>query len=74
MHLAFAKRLGLVVQTTNVGAQKIDGTTFETYRMVVVVFSVTDQADKVRFFEEIFLVANVSPDVVLGILFLSLVM
>ena len=38
MHSAFAKRLGLVVQTTNVGAQKIDGTTFETYGMVVVAF------------------------------------
>ena len=42
MHLAFAERLGLVVQTTNVGAQKIDGTTFDTYGMVVAVFSVTD--------------------------------
>ena len=39
---AFAKRLGLVVQTTNIGAQKIDGTTFETYKMVVAIFSVID--------------------------------
>ena len=40
--------------------------------MVVATFSVTDQADKVRFFEEIFLVANVSLDVVLGMPFLTL--
>ena len=72
MHPVFAERLGLVVRTTNVGAQKIDGTTLETYGMVVAAFSVTDQADRVRFFEETFLVANVSPDVVLGMPFLSL--
>ena len=72
MHLAFAERLDLVVQTTNVGAQKIDGTTLETYRIVVAVFSLTDQADRVRFFEETFLVANISPDVILRMLFLTL--
>ena len=36
------------------------------------VFSVTDQADKVRFFEKTFLVANISPDVVFGMPFLTL--
>ena len=72
MHPAFAERLGLVVRTTNVGAQKIDGTTLETYEMVVAAFSVTDQANRVKFFEEIFLVANVSPDVVFGMPFLTL--
>ena len=72
MYPAFVERLGLVVRATNVSAQKIDGTTFETYGMVVVAFSVTDQADRVKFIEETFLVANVSPDVVLGMLFLTL--
>ena len=61
-----------MVWTTNVGAQKIDGTTFETYGMVVAAFSVTDQANKIRFFEETFLVANVGPDVVLEMPFLTL--
>ena len=32
----------------------------------------TDQADRVRLFEETFLVANVSPDVVLEMPFLTL--
>ena len=72
MHPAFAERLGHMVQATNVGAQKINGTTIETHGMVVAVFSVTDRADKIRFFEETFLVTNVSPDLVLGILFLTL--
>ena len=40
--------------------------------IMVAAFSVTDQADKVRFFEEIFLVANVSPDVVFRMSFLTL--
>ena len=30
MHPAFAEKLGLVVRTTNVSAQKIDGTTLQT--------------------------------------------
>ena len=38
--------------------------------MVVAAFSITDQADRIRFFEKTFLVANVSPDVVFGMLFL----
>ena len=38
----FAKKLGLVMRSTNVGAQKIDGTILETYKIVVAVFSVTD--------------------------------
>ena len=40
--------------------------------MVVAVFSVIDQADKVKFFEETFPVANVSPNVVFGMPFLIL--
>ena len=72
MHPAFVEKLGLVVQTTNVGVQKIDGTTLETYGMVVAAFSVIDQADKIKFFEEIFLVINVSPNMVLEMYFFIL--
>ena len=72
MHPAFTERLDLVMRATNVGAQKMNATTLETYGMVVAAFSVTDQANKVRFFEKTFLVANVSPDVVLEMLFPTL--
>ena len=51
---------------------KIDGIILDTYRMIVAAFSVIDKVNRVRFFEEIFLVANVSPEIVLGILFLTL--
>ena len=42
MHLAFAEKWGLVIQTTNIGTQKIDDTTFKTYGMVVAVLLVTN--------------------------------
>ena len=44
----------------------------DTFGIVVVAFSVTDKTNRVKFFEETFLVANVSPEVVLGMLFLTL--
>ena len=42
IHLAFVEKLGLIVWTTNVDTQKIDGTTLDIYGMVVPVFLVTD--------------------------------
>ena len=72
IHPTFAKQLGLPIRSTDVGAQKIDGTTLDTNGMVVAAFSVVDKANRVRFFEKTFLVANVSLKVVLEILFLTL--
>ena len=72
MHPAFAKRLGLVIQITNISAQKINSTTLETYGIVVAVIFETNQVNIVRFFKETFLIANVSPDVAFGMLFLIL--
>ena len=40
--------------------------------MIVAVFALIDKANKVIFFENIFLVVNISPEVVFGILFLTL--
>ena len=47
----FAKELGLPIRPTDVEAQKIDGTTPDTYGIVVAAFLVTDKANRVRFFE-----------------------
>ena len=44
----------------------------DTYGMVVTVFSVDNKVNRVRFFEKTFLVANVSPEVFLGMPFLIL--
>ena len=72
IHSTLARKLGLPVRPTNVGAQKIDGTMLDIFRMVVTAFSMTAETNRVRFFEETFLVANISLEVVLGILFLTL--
>ncbi len=72
MSQAFAQQLGLKIHKTNVGAQKIDGTILETYRMVVSTFSVSNKDGKESFFEESFLLADVRPDVVLGMPFLTM--
>ena len=72
IHPTFAKQLGLPIQSTDVRIQKINGITLDTHEMVVAAFSVGDKANRVKFFEKTFLVANVSPKVVLGMLFLTL--
>ncbi len=70
MSQAFTQQLGLKIYKTNVRTQKIDGTTLKTYGMVVSTISVSDKDGRERFFEESFLLADVSPDVVLGMPFL----
>ena len=72
VHPSFVKQLGLSIRPIDVGALKIDGTTLDTHGMVVTAFSVEDRANRVRFFEETFLVANVSLEVVLEMPFLTL--
>ena len=72
IYLTFAKQLGFPIRPTDIVAQKIDGTMLDTYRMVVAAFSVLDKANQVKFFEESFLEANLSPKIVLEMLFLIL--
>ena len=72
IYLTFAKELGLPIRPTDVGAQKIDGTMLDTYGIVVIAFLVTDKTNQIIFFEETFLVANVSPQIVLGMSFFTL--
>ena len=72
MSQVFTHQLGLQIRKTNFGAQKIDGTTLETYGMVVSTFFVPDIDVKERFFEENFLLADVKPDIVLGMPFLTM--
>lgn len=72
MYPAYAKKLGLDIRKTDVGAQKFDSTTLETFGIVIAVFSMHDKAKKAYFFEEIFLLADISMDVALGMFFLIL--
>ena len=72
MSLAYAKRLDLKTQKTNVGAQKIDDSGLETFGMVIADFQVEDKGGRPKFFQEIFLVANTKFEVVLGMSFLKI--
>ncbi len=72
MSQAFVQQLGLTIRKTNVGAQKIDNTTLETYGMVVSTFSISNKDRRKRIFEESFLLADVKPDIVLGMCFLTI--
>ena len=69
---AYASRLGLRVHRTNIGAQKIDGSTLETFGMVLASFQVEDKLRRIRFFQETFLLADISAEIVLGMPFLTL--
>ena len=69
---AYVSRLGLRARHTNVGAQKIDGSTLQTFGTVLADFQVEDKLGKARFFQETFLLADISAKVVLGIPFLTL--
>ena len=66
-----AAKLRLVTQKTDIGAQKIDGLALVTYGMVLAGFSVQDKLERVQFFEETFLLADTSMEVVLGMRFLT---
>ena len=72
MSQAFAHQLGFTIWKTNIGAQKIDGTTLETYGMVVTTVFVLDKDGRERFFEKSFLLADIKMEIVFGILFLTM--
>ena len=72
MNQVFAHQLALKIWKTNIEAQKIDGTILETYGMVVLSFFMADKDDRKRFFKKSFLLADVKPDIMLGMLFLTI--
>ena len=69
---AYAKKLGFQLQKTNIGAQKIDGSTLKTYGIVIAGLQVYDKFEKIRFFQETFLVADTSIKVIFRMPFLTL--
>ena len=64
--------LGLKARKTNVGAQKIDGSALETFEIVIADFQVEDKVGRPKFFQDIFLVADIKFEVILGMPFLKI--
>ena len=71
MSLAYASKLGLMIQHTNIRAQNSDGSTLERLGIVLASFKVEDKLRRIRFFQETFLLADISAEIVLGMLFLT---
>ena len=71
MNPTFARKLGLNTRKTNVGVQKIDGSTLETFEMVIADSQVDDKGSRPKFFQETFLVTDTKFEVMLGMLFLK---
>lgn len=71
MSQVFTFQLDLQVRKTNIRDQKNDGTTLETYGIVVFIFFILDKDDRERFLEENFLLADVRPNILFGISFLT---
>ena len=71
MTLGFALKLGLKVRSTNVETQKINDSTFKTFGMVLASFQVKDKLGRPQFFQETFLLADLSMEVVVEMPFLT---
>lgn len=69
---ACALQLSLKIRKTNIRAQKIDGVFLESYDIVVSAFSMSNKDDRERFFDKSFLLADVKPDPILEISFLTI--
>lgn len=71
MILAYTAKLSLSTQRTSIKAQKIDGSVLETYGIASASFLLQNSLRRVWFFEEIFLLADTSIEVILRMPFLS---
>ena len=68
----FVFQLDFKLLKINMRVQKIDNTILEIYEMVVFTFFLWNKDDKEKFFEENFLLADVKPDIVLRMPFLTM--
>lgn len=66
----YAAKLYLNTCFTNIGAQKIDDFTLETFGIVLASFKIKDKLGKYRFFKELFLLTETNIEVILKIPFL----
>ena len=72
MNPDFIRKLGLKVQKTNIGAQKIDGFALETFGIEIADLQMEDKVGRPRFFQKTFLMANTKFEIILKMLFLKL--
>lgn len=64
MFATYAQSPGFCILKTNVEAQKIDRLTLKTHKIFIAVFSLKYKLRQVGFFEEIFLLTEISIEVI----------
>ena len=67
----FAQKLDLKIWKINIKAQKIDTSALKIFGMVIADFQVENKANRPRFFQKVFLVANTKFEIILEIFFLK---
>ena len=70
IHPTYTTKLGFCARKIDISAQKINRSHLDIFRMVIVNYSVKYKLGKIRFFQETFLLANISLEVVLQMFFL----
>ena len=68
----FTQKLDFYIWKTNIRAQKIDGSALEIFRMVIANLEVEDKVGRPKFFQKIFLIADIKFKAILGMLFLKI--
>lgn len=69
---AYAAKQDLITRKTSIRVQKIDNLPLKTHSMASARFLLQDSVERVRFFEETYVLVNISMEIVLKIHFLAL--
>lgn len=72
IYLDIAKEFSLKIQNTGSDAQKINSSKLDTFSMVEAFFSIEDNEKRSHFFEESFILTDISIYIVLKMLFFTL--
>lgn len=65
-------KFGFKVYCTNIGAQKINSSIFEIFKMVPTSFQIKDKLEKTQFFQKMFLLTDFNIEIMLKMLYLTL--
>lgn len=72
MYLAYIKKIELSIQNIDIGVQKINSSALAIFDMMIAAFLINNKDKKIQFFKEIFLLANVSLDIIFEMFFFTL--
>lgn len=71
MSLIYAKKLEFQIWKTDIGIQKINGSTLSIFEIVIADFQVQDKLERAKFFQKTFLVTYTNMKVIFRMFFLT---